>query len=163
MREIKFKAKRLDNGKWAYGYGVIIADDFCVLDKRDELQIQRPYTFRNNTHWFELCGIMCDTNTLSQFTGLHDKNGKEIYEGDIVRKKEIGGYGYEYVGVVRYYEEDCRYAIDITATNEFSTRALFTVGESVINDGYCTIKYTTEYEILGNVYDNPELLNDKNK
>ena len=64
----------------------------------------------------------------------------------------------KYVGVVRYYEEDCCFCIDTTATNKFSKRILFSVGESSINDGYCTIKYTNEYEIFGNVYDNPELL-----
>lgn len=138
MREIKFRG-RTPSGKWVYG----------------DLHIR---TIHPHIHTEPCSKSIIDSDTIGQFTGFKDKNGKEIYEGDIVRKKEIGGYGYEYVGVVRYYEEDCRFAIDITATNEFSTRALFTVGESVINDGYCTIKYTTEYEILGNVYDNPELL-----
>lgn len=142
MREIKFRAKRLDNRGWICG----------------DLHLHSPFPHIHSTRGDK---AKINTDTIGQFTGLHDKNGKEIYEGDIVRKKEIGGYGYEYVGVVRYYEKDCRYAIDITATNEFSMRALFTVGESVINDGYCTIKYTTEYEILGNIHDNPELLNRK--
>lgn len=148
MREIKFRGRTPD-GKWVYGD--------LIHSGTDSIGILEP------TAPCLECITDVIPESVGQFTGLHDKNGKEIYEGDIVRKKEIGGYGYEYVGVVRYYKGDCRFGIDITATNEFSTRALFTVGESVINDGYCTIKYTTEYEILGNVYDNPELLNRKNK
>lgn len=151
MREIKYRAKTYEDrfypdlapSKWVFGFLVMFPNKFACM-----------HTSPNNQ-------VIVQPKTIGQFTGLKDKNGKEIYEGDIVRKKEIGGYGYEYVGVVRYYEKDCRFGIDITATNEFSTRALFTVGESVINDGYCTIKYTTEYEILGNVYDNPELLTRK--
>ena len=140
MREIMFKAKRLDNGEWAYGYGVIIADDFCVLDKRDELYIQRPYTFRNNTHWFELCGIMCDTNTLSQFTGLHDKNGKKIYEGDIIHAED-------YPWVANY----------VVKWDVIGARFIFVSTES---GGYLTPRdFNFEYiEVVGNTIDNPEMI-----
>lgn len=140
MREIKFRAKRLDNGEWAYGYGVIIADDFCVLDKRDELYIQRPYTFRNNTHWFELCGIMCDTNTLSQFTGLYTCDRREIFEGDIVKFMAHDGLGNELghqQGIVKY---------------KFGGYLIggYDMYDILLNDD--------EAEIIGNIHDNPELL-----
>ena len=112
----------------------------------------RSYIFQPPCRWEVI------PETVGQFTGLLDKNGKEIWEGDIVRKKEIGGYGCEYIGVVRYYEKNCRFGIDLTATNEFSERGLFTDGKVRVNDGYCTITYTLEYEVLGNVFDTPELL-----
>ena len=147
MREIKFKAKRLDNGKWAYGYGVIIADDFCVLDKRDELQIQRPYTFRNNTHWFELCGIMCDTNTLSQFTGLHDKNGKEIYEGDIVRFPTLPHKNKYRIGYIGFHQLSASFRI-VTKTSDLRLGNRYGVPEMTI-------------DVIGNIHDNPELLKQK--
>lgn len=152
MREIKFRAKivmdveplALKKGDWVEGhyYEDLHQGGWCSwIQECDDI-----------THY------KVDKNTLGQFTGLLDKNGKEIYEGDIVRKKEIGGYGYEYIGVVRYYEKDCRFGIDLTATDKFSKRGLFTEGEVRENDGYCTIKYTLEYEVLGNVFDNLELL-----
>ena len=146
MREIKYRGKTYElwytdePSKWVYGFITQLPKDF------------------NWMHISSDTRVMVKPDTVGQFTGFRDKNGKEIYEGDIVREKEIGGYGYEYVGVVRYYEEDARFGIDITATNKFSKRILFSIGEHTINDGYCTIKYTTEYEVIGNVLDNPELL-----
>ena len=148
-REIKFRGKvkhhdpmtNPENG-WVEGYY------FQDLTQGE----MRSYIFQPPCSWEVI------PKTVGQFTGLLDKNGKEIYEGDIVHKKEIGGYGYEYIGVVRYYEKDCRFGIDLTATDNFSKRALFTDGEVQENDGYCTVTYTLEYEVLGNVFDNPELL-----
>jgi uncharacterized phage protein (TIGR01671 family) len=144
MREIKFRAKRLDNGEWAYGYGLIIADDFCVLDKRDELYIQRLYTFRGNTHWFELCGIMCDTNTLCQFTGLHDKSGKDIYEGDI-----IGCLNPDIKHLVFYNEKQGRFmaALNGDIDNDF-------VAVCGLDDS----RWNASKEVIVNIHDNPELL-----
>lgn len=145
-RVVKFRGKRVSNGEWLYGD--LMHDNIggCYI-----YPLECDNLYKENAVLPESVG---------QFTGLHDKNGKEIYEGDIVRNKEIGGYGLEYLGVVRYYEEDCRFGIDTTAINKFTKRVLFSVGESIINDGHYTITYTNEYELLGNIHDNPNLLTD---
>ena len=146
MREIKFRGECMYSDEWVYG------DLIHKRHDRDALMIQDEN------------GLGSDVipESVGQFTGLHDKNGKEIYEGDVARNKEVGGYGFEYVGVVRYYEEDARFGIDVTATSKISKRVLFSVGERCINDGHCTIKYTNEYEVIGNIHDNPTLLNNAN-
>lgn len=154
MRTIKFRGKNYD-GMWMYGYLMPIKSPIH-LDCKYGISVSPSALKSVDRILYEV-----ETNTIGQYTGLKDKNGKEIYEGDIVRMKEIGGYGSEYIGVVRYYEKDCRFGIDFTATDKFRKRGLFTEGEIQENDGHCTITYTHEYEILGNVHDNPELLTNK--
>ena len=151
IREIKFRGKEIDTGEWVVGYFVGTTDSVAIIIPFEKVNYDVGYIGDS-----ECC--YCFPETIGQFTGLYDKNGNEIYEGDIVRKKEIGGYGLEDIGVVKYYEEDCRFGIDITTINKFTKRLLFTDGECSFNDGYCTIKYYNEYEVLGNIFDNPELL-----
>ena len=73
-REIKFRAKRLDNNQWVIGY-------YLPTQYGEKHFIYFALEFLN-----EHTRIEIDPKTLGQFTGLKDKNGKEIYEGDIIIK-----------------------------------------------------------------------------
>lgn len=165
-REIKFRAKRLDNGKWAYG-GLVEADDYCIIDQRNELYVDEDYKFKGDTHFFRLSGVMCDENTIGQFTGLRDRNDKEIYEGDIIKVTS-----YRNIGM-----SDCFYTIN--ELQEFSIQDLkgelqkeeigevkFEDGEFIFSDYHLSaffgdMRFSNpifEFEIVGNIYDTPELL-----
>lgn len=138
MREIKFRGKCIPEfphpvAKWVYGSFV-----------SDEL-ILSPYKERNeNRHFW----YMVDPDTVGQFTGLLDADGREIYEGDIVRFKEAykGALGdervHDVVGVVSYVY--CEFKIVSDGTSELWAPCLM--------DGVT---------VIGNVHDTPELLEDK--
>jgi uncharacterized phage protein (TIGR01671 family) len=144
MREIKFRAKRLDNGEWSYGSGLLIADDFCVIDTDTEMYIDEEYDWAGNTHFFRIAGAMCDLKTLGQYTGLKDKNGKEIYEGDIIRSFDSNGEAILHCIVW----EEARF-VALYKGRYFSSK--------------CFLKQDWldefEKEVIGNIYDYPELIN----
>lgn len=75
IREILFKAKRIDNGEWIFGLVPKIENEFCLIRE-----------YGNNV------SCECDINTLCQFTGLRDKNGQKIWENDIVEIHAEDGY-----------------------------------------------------------------------
>lgn len=139
-RQIKFRAKRLDNGKWAYG-GLIEADDYCIIDQRNELYVERDYVFRGDTHFFQLSGVMCDEKTIGQFTGMHDKNGKEIYENDVILQQ---GYSSKRPMLVRF--EHGAFIVGWHSGSSTATRPML---------------IQKRCEVLGNIYDNPELISKK--
>lgn len=124
-REIKFRAKSLD-GIWEYG----------------ELHLRCKYP---HIHNLIDARIYIDPDTVGQFTGLHDKNGKEIYEGDIIAVIGIQ-IGY-IVGGVRGYCYDVIY----TPAKHNGEKAwpLYSV---------VTRDYPNKCEVIGNIHDNPELL-----
>ena len=132
-RELKFRAKRVTDGTWAYG-GLIVCDDYCIIDNGNEVYVEEEYNFRGDTHFFRLAGAMCDENTIGQFTGLTDKNGKEIYEGDIISNES-------YKGIVVY--KNGSFILDI--------------GKSC---GCIYLFCLDSLSVIGNIYDNKELLED---
>jgi uncharacterized phage protein (TIGR01671 family) len=93
-------------------------------------------------------GVMCFLDMLQQdqfikrqFTGLRDKNGKEIYEGDIIRAKN----GVQ-IGTVIWVESDCKYVVRWTKDNP--TKMVY--DSNMSSAQWC--------EVIGNIYENPELL-----
>lgn len=122
-REIKFRGKNYEN-KWKYGD--------LVQEKWG--QGKAIMIKKETTAWSVL------EDTVGQYTGLHDKNGKEIYEGDIVKIK----YRDEDIGKVIY--EHNGFSIDVTNMNK----------------NYGRVSFVNNFiEVIGNIYDNPELLGEK--
>lgn len=140
MREILFKAKRLDNGEWVEGdlLHTRHADVVLISDFKDQL-------FR------------CDGNTLCQYTGLTDKNGQKIWENDILK-----GYQYPFLlseGKENYYAE----VVWFTNCNAFGTYTFKNPRANVrgISEGNTELMENwnpEDWEVIGNIFDNADLL-----
>ena len=125
MRKIKFRGQRQSDNKWIYG-DLLHPNDFVNV-----YEISDCNTFDGSRY-----DVIEDT--IGQFTGLHDKNGKEIYEGDVVEitykgEEDIGKIIYEYNG--------------------------FTVDVMNMNKPYGRVDLIARYiEVIGNIYENSNLL-----
>ena len=136
MREILFRAKAINrdngyhrtdykNGDWVYG---------LISRPYKEMFPTLPMEFRNENG---VDGIEVDYKTVGQFTGLTDKNGVKIFEGDILQE-----YNGEDRGYIRYDEADGMY---------------FLVVDNVLYDfSTCNSKW---YEVIGNIHDNKVVQN----
>ena len=144
-REILFKAKRKDNGEWVEGY---LFDDGMPKPKRYFIGgiIIKPYEGTACDKWnvvgIDFCEI--DPDTLCQYTGLTDKNGKKIWENDIVVDED--GCYYE----VFWNKNLCNYSLRC-----FKTKHMFLIGKRW--DLYL-LANNNRLKVVGNIFDNPELL-----
>lgn len=139
-REIKFRGKD-PKGGWVEGY---------YLQDLTQGKM-RSYIFNCPCYWEVI------PETVGQFTGLLDKNGKEIYEGDVIEIKEIGGYGCKRKGVVEYDVDDCAFVVRVLPPSWSDTVRLSTRVQ-ICADMNCTHEYINQYTVIGNIHDNPEQL-----
>jgi uncharacterized phage protein (TIGR01671 family) len=131
MREILFRGKRTDDGEWVEGYYQEYPEGYVHIQN-------------TSNDWFPVI-----PETVGQFTGLLDKNGKKIFEGDIVSELwEWQEKGKENYYIVRWDNGSCGF-------EPFS--------DSLENCGHCGGGINPkECEVIGNIHDNPDLMVDNN-
>jgi uncharacterized phage protein (TIGR01671 family) len=148
MREIKFRGKRYGDKSWVYGnlyqgtkegeqYSIILNDEGYYVAPQDDRNIAIAF-FENEVN-------VVFPNTVGQYTGLKDKNGKEIYEGDI-----IGCHNPNIKHLIFFNEKQGRFmaALDGDIENDY-------YGVCGLDDS----RWNATKEVIGNIHDNPELIN----
>lgn len=159
MREILFKAKRKDNGEWVEG---------CYQKRYDLLGNEEHFIFHADSYkvW-EYAEV--DPETICQYTGLTDKNGNEIWENDILKFEdeiwmsshtscgtEYDSVKIENYGLIGYDKNSARYDFVKYKFNENSVEA-----DLHENNDIEFSEFVKENEKIGNIFDNPELLQEE--
>lgn len=130
MKEILFRGKRVDSGEWLYGF------------YHNETSIESPASDRKITHhhiYTQDFDLFVDPETIGQYTGLCDKNGKKIYEGDIVKCDTY----FDKPQLVKWDKKWCVFQPIFDA----SPIEVFPI-----------LSITNQIEVIGNIHDNSKLL-----
>lgn len=151
MRTIKFRGKRIDNKEWVYGYLYKLPlpnGEACMILTQDNIHLDNslePKYDLDFTLWVDL--FLVDPATVGQFTGLFDEDGREIYEGDIIKIVEEFDDENVYTrnGVVCFAE-------GIFGLKDKNGKH-FTYLGWLMHDEFITM-----LEVIGNIHDNPDLI-----
>ena len=133
MREIIFRGKRIKDNKWVFGHYNFIDAHFIYHYEEEDLR-------------FVLSEV--DPETVGQYTGLVDKNGNKIFEGDIVHvlgNQQVEDWkNVDYIGLLAFL--DAGFCVIDGTIGEYSFRR------------YALSRFDFDLEVIGNIHDNPELL-----
>lgn len=121
MREIKFRGKSNDDERWIYGY--VIKNQIGNTFIGHMMELQRVYE-----------------ETVEQFTGLYDCNGREIYEGDIIHKQSCWN--------LRVKFDDGAFYLEGANEVQYINKTIHSIASRANCEGF---------EVIGNIHDNPEL------
>lgn len=136
-RELKFRVWNIEDKRW---------DNPAILEVFTSEGVLEPFQYIKSGKLNPLY-IPIENYVIQQYTGNKDKNGKEIYEGDVIKEKHYGDWGdtdnYDYIGVVYWSSLGCGFRTlpkpDISCNGN-----IFTENNTI--------------EVIGNIFENPELL-----
>lgn len=147
MLRIQFRGKTKKDGKWLYGY---IGQSRTRMLKNEYIEtviFSNTLSFNNDNYSFIVNDISIQEDTIGQYSGLNDKNKTKIYEGDIIK----------------WHHDDRLYVV------VFKNGMFYASVEECNNDVFggfplyalCDEEKGYNCEIIGNIYDNPELIKNK--
>ena len=139
MREILFRGKRVDNGEWVIGY-LVRGEDYLYETEMTTI-FSTDTIFYPNTETSGYDRVIPET--VGQYTGLKDKNGNKIFEGDIVEFTD------------KYIHKKGRAKIVFEAF-KWKYSGCYYGGNPIV--WLCIDDSSIEFEVIGNIHDNPELL-----
>ena len=146
-REILFRGKRVDNNQWTEGFLSFIYTDgrnsngFIYTDKA---QIYSPVEVRSHDVY---------TSTVGQFTGLCDKDGKKIFEGDIVKTHYANAVKSDFIETVVFHNGRFCANSKISETGEWWT----SLADGVPHVSFDKSVYMESCKVIGNIHDTPDL------
>lgn len=154
MRDILFRGKDKDDGNWYEGYYLQLHDTtYCCMpsdnvDEANRLNKENEHhyiVFEQMTDWGlpnKYLRAEVAPETVCQYTGLTDKNGRKIFEGDIVRRTDLHNAKEPSIGFIEYDAENTAFLIHWMDIQNYSA----------------TFPWKDRIEVIGNIFDNPELI-----
>ena len=147
-REILFRGKRIDNGEWVNGY-------VTRIKRADDNGNAESYYFNalDELGWIAKCAVSAET--VCQYTGLADKNGRKIFEGDIITYQHDNDD-------CPFPNKDTKRRVGRVYFQEF--RSCFAVAEGrngtdrINQDLFKYVQNGNRVEVIVNIFDNPELM-----
>lgn len=156
MRDVMFRGKRCDNSEWVQGFYVRADHHWHKNGIHKDWIICGASA---NGGWFALHNkYAVKAESIGQFTGLTDCNGKKIFEGDLLNGFDYPFFRSEdkvhnYFAEIVWFDENCAFGL---VTHKHPTSKVR--GISAGNTDYIEEFDPCEWEVIGNIYDNPELL-----